>query len=145
MTVKDGYLELIQNAKDSIVNHKNRKGVDIEIKVEENKYIFKHNGSPFTAKTLSALLYKFTEGKSDSSESTGRFGTGFLTTHSLSKIVKIFSYIDRNEEIKRFEVTIFREGDENELLKGLNKTKNSYQEFPIEIENKNENEQWTNI
>ena len=81
--------ELVQNAKDSISNQPERNGVDIKVKVENDIYSFTHNGSPFTKKTLFALLYKYTEGKTNNGESTGRFGTGFLTTHSLSKIVKI--------------------------------------------------------
>ena len=44
-------------------------------------------------KALTALLYKFSEGKKNNGESIGRFGTGFLTTHSLSKTVKITSDI----------------------------------------------------
>ena len=80
--------ELVQNAKDSIVGNNDRTSVDIKIIVEGDSYKFIHNGSPFTMGTLTALLYKFSEGKRNDSESTGRFGTGFLTTHSLSKIVK---------------------------------------------------------
>jgi len=136
--------ELIQNAKDSIVGQKNRKRVDIEIISEGDKYIFKHNGSPFNNKTLSALLYKFTEGKSKNWNSTGRFGTGFLTTHSLSKTVKISGIIMAAENIKRFEVTLIREGEEEEeLLEGLNKTKNSYHEIDFEADSIPENERWT--
>ena len=80
--------ELVQNAKDSISNQPNRKDIDIKVKVENDVYSFTHNGSPFTMKTLTALLYKYSEGKLNNGESTGRFGTGFLTTHSLSKHVK---------------------------------------------------------
>ena len=76
--------ELIQNAKDD-----NRDSVDIKILVRDNEVRFSHNGSPFTAKAQLGLLYKYSEGKVNNSESTGRFGTGFLTTHSLSKIVSI--------------------------------------------------------
>jgi len=136
--------ELIQNAKDSIVGQNDRKDVDIEILIDGDKYIFKHNGLPFTKKTLPALLYKFTEGKANNSESTGRFGTGFLTTHSLSKVVKISSFINIKEEIKKFNVTIFREGEkEEELLEGLTKTKNSYREFSLESESEKISEKWT--
>jgi len=138
--------ELIQNAKDSIVDQndqEDRKSVDIELIIEGDKYIFKHNGSPFNKKTLPALLYKFTEGKSNNTESTGRFGTGFLTTHSLSKTVKISGYIKSENQIKIFEVTMFREGEEEDLLNGLNKTKNSYHEFDFETDSVPENERWT--
>ena len=129
--------ELIQNAKDSIVGQKDRKDIDIEIIANSNEYTFKHNGSPFTGKTLSALLYKFSESKDNNSESIGRFGTGFLTTHSLSKTVKNSGNIMSGNKINRFEVTMHREGEEDELLKGLNETKNSYCEFD------DTSEEWT--
>ena len=105
--------ELVQNAKDSIVGSQDRTSIDIKIIVEGDSYKFLHNGSPFTIKTLTALLYKYSEGKRNDYESTGRFGTGFLTTHSLSKIVKITSdYIDNEDsKIYGFSVTMFREGE----------------------------------
>ena len=69
--------ELVQNAKDSILGQKNKKGVDIEINVENDIYKFMHNGSPFTMETLTALLYKYSEGKRNDYESTGRFELDF--------------------------------------------------------------------
>ena len=100
--------ELVQNAKDSISNKPNRKDVDIKIKVEKDTYSFIYNGSPFSAETLVALIYKYSEGKSNNGESTGRFGTGFLTTHSLSKTVRITGdIIQKNEEnIRGFNLTM---------------------------------------
>lgn len=80
--------ELIQNAKDSISKDNNRSSVDIEIEVKENIVKFIHNGAPFTYKARLGLLYKYSKDKGGA-ESTGRFGTGFLTTHCLSKIVTI--------------------------------------------------------
>jgi hypothetical protein len=123
--------ELVQNAKDSIAGNKDRTSVDIKIIVEGDSYKFLHNGSPFTIATLTALLYKFSEGKRNDGESTGRFGTGFLTTHSLSKIVKITSdYIDdEDSKIYGFSVTMFREGEDKELLDGLKNTENSFERF----------------
>jgi len=123
--------ELVQNAKDSIVGSQDKTSIDIKIIVEGNSYKFLHNGSPFTIETLTALLYKFSEGKRNDGESTGRFGTGFLTTHSLSKIVKITSdYIDKEDsKIYGFSVTMYREGEGKELLDGLKKTENSFEKF----------------
>jgi len=126
--------ELIQNAKDSIAGQKDRKDVDIKIIVDNNTYIFKHNGAPFNKKTLMGLLFKYSEGKANDSESTGRFGTGFLTTHTLSKTVKISGdiIIEKDGSIPQgFTVTIYREGEGDELLEGLRKTENSF-EYPIE-------------
>ncbi|OUM68466.1 hypothetical protein PIROE2DRAFT_3755 [Piromyces sp. E2] len=120
--------ELVQNAKDSIVGQKDRVDVDIEIIVKDDLYIFMHNGAPFNMGTLTALLYKYSEGKTNDCESTGRFGTGFLTTHSLSKTVKITSDIieEGHEKPYGFTVTMFREGEDQELLEGLKKTENSF-------------------
>eukprot|EP00833_Pecoramyces_ruminatium_P018239 jgi/Orpsp1_1/1192271/evm.model.d7180000091887.1 len=121
--------ELVQNAKDSISGQKDKTTVDIEIIVDGDTYLFKHNGSPFTMKTITALLYKFSEGKQNNGESTGRFGTGFLTTHSVSKTVTITGDIYLKEgqsELQSFTVTMYREGEDQELLKGLELTERSF-------------------
>lgn len=121
--------ELIQNAKDSIVGQNNRKDVDIEIIVKGDIYIFRHNGEPFIKKTLYGLLYKYSNGKGDNAETTGRFGTGFLTTHSLSKIVEIKGDINMNGKTEGFSIVMNREGEGEELLKGLNETEESYETY----------------
>ncbi|OUM69104.1 hypothetical protein PIROE2DRAFT_2989 [Piromyces sp. E2] len=127
--------ELIQNAKDSIAGQLDRNNdVDIKIKVKDDTYTFKHNGAPFTIGTLTALLYKFSEGKSNDYESTGRFGTGFLTTHCLSKNVKISGIIIKKDEKdndckKGFTIDMYREGEDDELLEGLHKTEESLKYF----------------
>ena len=120
--------ELVQNAKDSIANDHDRKFVDIKIKIENDKYYFIHNGSPFTSETLFALLYKYSEGKVNREESSGRFGTGFLTTHSLSKVVKVTGDIIQKigEPTKGFEIIMYREGKDEELLSELKRTEDSY-------------------
>jgi hypothetical protein len=121
--------ELIQNAKDSISKDTNRKTVDIKITVRDKEVKFLHNGSPFTAKAQLGLLYKYSEGKVNNSESTGRFGTGFLTTHTLSKIVSIEGDVyvdDNNSNLCGFSATMYRDGiDEPELLDGVKKMKES--------------------
>ncbi|MDR0613846.1 MAG: hypothetical protein LBG45_10350 [Dysgonamonadaceae bacterium] len=124
--------ELIQNAKDSISQDPNRDTVDIKVEVNDDRVIFKHNGSPFTADAQQALLYKYSEGKEDS-ESTGRFGTGFLTTHTLSKIVSIDGPLyndDSCQSVCGFSTTMYRDGlDESDLLDGLTKMENSMKYF----------------
>lgn len=121
--------ELIQNAKDTIAHDNDRDFVDIQIIVRGTEVKFSHNGAPFTAKAQLGLLYKYSEGKGNSSESTGRFGTGFLTTHTLSKIVKIEGDVFTEEEerpICGFSATMYRDGlDEDELLSGIKKMNKS--------------------
>lgn len=132
--------ELIQNAKDSIVQDPLKKSVDMKVSIRDKEVIIKHNGSPFTAKAQLGLLYKYSAGKSNSSESTGRFGTGFLTTHVLSKIVSIEGdvFVDEsNTDLCGFSATMYRDGlGEDELLDGVIKMKDS-------IEYTKETNNWT--
>lgn len=121
--------ELIQNAKDSISQNNSRTFVDVKIIVKNSEVKFSHNGSPFTAKAQLGLLYKYSEGKVNNSESTGRFGTGFLTTHTLSKIVSIEGNVlteDIDNPLCGFSAIMYRDGlDEPELLDGVRKMKES--------------------
>jgi hypothetical protein len=121
--------ELMQNAKDSIANGPRSRRVDIIVTVTDQGLEFKHNGSPFVPKALLGLLYKYSEGK-ENPESTGRFGTGFLTTHCLSKEVTVRgdTYADaRGDTEIGFEVTMCRSGDtDEELLAGLKRMRASW-------------------
>ncbi|EDR21696.1 hypothetical protein, conserved [Entamoeba dispar SAW760] len=127
---KRWFWELVQNAKDSIVNDPTKNSVSIKVKITENTFSFSHNGSPFTAKAMLGLLYKYSEGKQNSTQSTGRFGTGFLTTHTISKIVSITGDIYGDEKngdvVNGFTATMYRDGyEDEELLKGVEKMKKS--------------------
>ena len=118
--------ELLQNAKDTITNNPNRDSIKARILIEGDLVKFQHDGDPFTADARLGLLYKYSEDK-ENAESTGRFGTGFLTTHCLSKVVTIESnmYGDENAIIG-FSVTMYRDGfTEQELLEGLDKMRTS--------------------
>lgn len=126
--------ELIQNAKDTISNSPDRDSVDIKINIDGDVVKFSHNGAPFTPDARFALLWKYSEDK-ENQESTGRFGTGFLTTHCLSKIVSIESdmYMEGNKTCG-FSVTMYRDGQVGkELLEGLEKMEKSevYYEVPF--------------
>jgi hypothetical protein len=122
--------ELLQNAKDSIANDTSRDGVNVIITATDEWVEFKHNGSPFTADALFGLLYKYSDGK-QSTESTGRFGTGFLTTHCLSKVVSIEGDLYANADLTDvcgFSVTMYRSGSSDaELLEGIKETEASLQ------------------
>ena len=121
--------ELIQNAKDSIAGDKNRDKVDIRIEIDGDTVRFRHNGNPFTMDARFGLLWKYSEDK-ENQESTGRFGTGFLTTHCLSKTVGIESNVYDEGNVRGFSVTMFRDGQtEAELLEGLDKMKESEKWF----------------
>lgn len=120
--------ELIQNAKDTIASDHNRNDINVKIEIEGDVVKFRHDGNPFTADARFGLLFKYSEDK-ENQESTGRFGTGFLTTHCLSKVVSIESNMYTNEEQTKvcgFCVTMYRDGAiEQELLEGLDKMEKS--------------------
>ena len=130
--------ELMQNAKDSI-SGTDRNTVEIELEINDDMVIFQHDGCPFNGKTYLALLYKYSEGKSNNTESTGRFGTGFLTTHSLSKVVQMEGPIlDEDGTLCEFEVTMYRDGKNNEeLIEGMRKMEEEKKFW------RNKNPRWT--
>ncbi|GEM_PF-5675117 len=84
--------ELIQNAKDSvsISDIENPQKVNITFHLSNNKLTFSHDGSPFALKDLLALVRR-TSTKSYNNENgnTGKFGTGFVTTHALNRKVNV--------------------------------------------------------
>ena len=130
--------ELMQNAKDSISGSE-RNSVEIILEINDDLVIFQHDGCPFNGKTYLALLYKYSEGKANNTESTGRFGTGFLTTHSLSKIVQMEGpIIDEDGTLCGFEVTMYRDGKDNdELIEGMRKMEKEKKFW------RNKNPRWT--
>lgn len=115
--------ELLQNAKDCVANSDNP-NVDIILELYDEKIIFSHNGRPFSPKALNSLIWQKSGDKRDNAESTGRFGTGFLTTHTLSQSVKLKGgLIESDGNEWTVELTLHREGDRDEDLKsGIQKT-----------------------
>lgn len=81
--------ELIQNASDTAKARKNNH-LKIEIKNDNGSLIFRHNAGYFTLDEISATIYGgSTKPFSPESDYLGRFGTGFLVTHIISRTVKI--------------------------------------------------------
>ncbi|MEN9609465.1 MAG: hypothetical protein RLZZ628_279 [Bacteroidota bacterium] len=83
--------ELLQNAKDSIAIKEDKK---ISIKIEYNKdsLTFRHNGIPFTEYDVRGIINQISSKEiieGEQTRKTGRFGTGFMTTHLLSRKVHI--------------------------------------------------------
>jgi len=104
--------ELTQNALDTAKGRKND-NLRIEIDVPNNDVIiFRHNAGYFDPRELRALIYAYsTKPYERKSELTGRFATGFLVTHIVSRKVQINGFINKEEEIYSFTTTIDRESD----------------------------------
>jgi|GEM_PF-5658778 len=79
------FWELLQNAKDSALENQS-----IKIKLELNGNIlkFSHDGRPFKIQELIHIIFHGST-KDQLEGKTGKFGTGFMTTHLLSKVIDI--------------------------------------------------------
>lgn len=117
--------ELIQNAKD-VVNSTGK--VDIFVNFDENTRVieFKHNGKLFLTKNIVFLIEQVStkeRNELDRKEKkiTGKFGTGFLTTHLLSKKVNVTGYLsDEDEPLHQFNIDIDRSSDNQaEIIKSI--------------------------
>lgn len=114
--------EFLQNAKDTDEGS----GVDVVFILENDKITISHNGAPFETKHLIAILHKkSTKSLSGDDGTTGKYGTGFVTTHILSKILKI-SGIHRNANGERkFQIAVDRSSATLEEKEALIKMKES--------------------
>ncbi|OOQ56467.1 hypothetical protein BC343_18655 [Mucilaginibacter pedocola] len=108
--------ELMQNAKD--VPNKKFNRVSIQVILKEDELIFKHNGDPFMMGNITGLIQQVSSKASDSSndEVTGKFGTGFISTHLLSDIIKVNGIVDYKNTHRSFEVLLDRAGRTSEEL-----------------------------
>lgn len=108
--------ELLQNAKD-VAGSK----VKVEIILNKDSLEFKHNGKPFLMKNITYLIEQVSTKDRNSNKAqdssnqakvrtTGKFGTGFMTTHLLSKKVELTSIFEdpRRQIYKRFQLNLDR-------------------------------------
>lgn len=97
--------EFLQNAKDTATDE----GVDITFQLSNDKIIISHNGSPFETKHLIAILHKkSTKSLSGDDGTTGKYGTGFVTTHILSKKLSISGVHKNASGERKFSIEIDR-------------------------------------
>lgn len=110
--------ELLQNAKDSVAESDRKVSVCIEF--SDDWIEFSHNGDHFTEKDIRGLINQISSKEVDEGEvskRTGRFGTGFLTTHLLSKEVFIKGIVETTDnEFYRFGFLLNRNGKTTALL-----------------------------
>ncbi len=123
--------ELLQNAKD--VN--NGKAVNIKISQKEKngkRYLyFQHDGRPFSADNIRFLIEQIsskdrTKDEDGKRKETGKFGTGFLTTHLLSEKVAVKGVAKEDGlDYRKFTLKLDRSGFEiDEIIKAVEESKN---------------------
>lgn len=118
--------ELIQNAKD-VVDSPDLVNIIINFNEEKEYLSFEHDGKCFTTKNMVHLISQVSSKERDQSTCngvTGKFGTGFLTTHLLSEKVIIDSFLqDEDEPVKKIKVLLDRSGEtKEEVIQAVKKS-----------------------
>ena len=101
--------ELLQNARDAA----GRQGVRIRARVSDTEFLFEHDGKPFSSEEIAHLVYHGST-KIDDFEDVGQFGSGFLATHLLSRIIRVTG---RLEDSNGFDFALDRAGGTAEELR----------------------------
>ena len=101
--------ELLQNARDAA----GQQGVRIRAHVSATEFRFEHDGKPFASEEIAHLIYHGST-KIEDFEDIGQFGSGFLATHLLSKIIRVAG---RLEDSSGFDFPLDRAGGTAEELR----------------------------
>jgi len=128
--------ELLQNAKDV------HRGVGVKVKISElrrnNKdyLLFQHDGLPFTADNIRFLIEQISSKDRDKDadgkrKETGKFGTGFLTTHMLSEKVRVQGVAKEDGlDYRKFSLILDRSGVElHEIIEAVEKSKSQVEDI----------------
>lgn len=128
--------ELIQNAKDVHPDGGVKIRIEIEPDVKERHITFKHSGKPFNANDIRFLIEQIstkdrTKDEAGKRKTTGKFGTGFLTTHLLSETVKVLGVAKEPElSYVKFELLLDRSGTTlEEITAAVLKAKQSVEDL----------------
>ncbi|MCH5345011.1 MAG: ATP-binding protein [Acetatifactor sp.] len=127
--------ELCQNAKD-VCNITGKVKICIDFNESDGRVVFKHNGRAFSMANVMSLINQSSSKDriGGTEKNSGKFGTGFITTHLLSEIVNISGILEtESEKYSRFQITLDRTGhDKNEIVAALEKSVGQLQEcYPL--------------
>lgn len=131
-TPKRWVWELIQNAKDVNIGGKVRIRIEADLDDPDAHVTFRHNGGAFSAENIRFLIEQVsskdrTNDSTGRPTTTGRFGTGFLTTHLLSDRVVVRGVAEgRGFAPKRFKLSLDRSGAElDDIINAVQAAKES--------------------
>ena len=118
--------ELIQNAKD-VSSNNGMVNVKIDFHEKDRYLSFKHDGKCFTTENIVYLISQVSSKERNQSPDngiTGKFGTGFLTTHLLSQKVIVDAFLqDENEPLKEIHILLDRSGEtKEEVIAAVNES-----------------------
>lgn len=108
--------ELIQNASDCTPKGGS---VNIEINFRDDGVLeFSHDGEPFLYENIVDLVTQISSKQNDE-DKTGKFGTGFISTHLLSELVEVSGILKKDGiNQKRVEFRIDRSGESYHEVRG---------------------------
>jgi len=107
--------ELLQNARDAA----SAAGVNVSVHLSDDELTFKHDGRPFRHEELAHLIYHGTT-KLEDADNVGHFGSGFMSTHLLSRRVRVVGTV---EDGRRFEFWLDRSSpDQHQLAAAMERS-----------------------
>lgn len=122
--------ELLQNAKDKAAIDFPEQKVSVFINFNQNFIEFCHNFGCFTRKNIEGIIRQISSDDKDREEvdktelpkTTGRFGTGFMTTHLLSEKVNVKGiYKNNDDSFQKIEFPLDRSGRNiSKLIESIN-------------------------
>lgn len=122
--------ELLQNAKDSIAESEDRT-LAVQLILNHEYVEFRHTGLHFTEKDIRGLINQISSkeiAEGEHSNKTGKFGTGFLTTHLLSRVINVKGIVETLAgDFFSFEFPLDREGTTTSEL--IPKIENAWSAF----------------
>ncbi|MGH9785003.1 MAG: hypothetical protein ACRD88_12550, partial [Terriglobia bacterium] len=98
--------ELLQNSVDTAKRW--NKELRVTVTLEPRALVYEHSGGPFDPEEIGALILAGSAKPFDNSPFTGRFGTGFLVTHTISSLVLASGKVDG--WLQGFQLTLDRRG-----------------------------------
>ncbi|MDR3484200.1 MAG: hypothetical protein P4M05_04730 [Bradyrhizobium sp.] len=116
--------ELIQNAHDA-GTRVGREGISLTFEYADGVFRFWHDAAPFTMEEFASLLTGGSSKDFMSTETTGRFGTGFLVTHVLAEQVHVSGILEVKGSHRGFDVDLDRPNDAERLLQNVQDSLNS--------------------
>lgn len=128
--------ELIQNAKDVNIAGKVRVRLEADLEDPDAHVTFAHTGAAFSTENIRFLIEQVSskDRTTDSAgrpTTTGKFGTGFLTTHLLSEFVSVNGVVkEQGLTPRKFELWLDRSGGElDEIIGAVETAKDSMQDL----------------
>jgi hypothetical protein len=126
------FWELLQNASDY------NDEVKIILELYPDKIIFKHNGKPFSASNARNLIAPNSD-KTDPDlnidDMIGQFGTGFISTHVLSSVIKVTGILEEEGSCERFSFDLDRTGynDKEQLKQSISSSSQQFEKIGTSV------------